>query len=260
MPSLADLDSASLSRLLSALCVGADQPLFSVADWTARLGDSLGDSLEARAFSAQLEHEWYPLTIPDKLCQQMMVFARDYLVTYEGWPHLWAHILRVTGTALAIAPEAGVDQDHAFLLGVFHDVGKLDEMQSGDSHELVGADLVRAQLSDYYSVQEIALITNAIAKKASPRNPYMQLLSDADKLDKIGATGIARRVSISAQADAQANHHIMSLLRIRQDMTNFPLMHFPTSQALADLKLDFTRQFFAVLGFPVGGNDLSQVR
>ena len=250
MTTFLDFDSSALPRLLNRLTAGADQPLFSAAEWTVRLGDSP----EAQAFSAQLEREWVPLTIPGALCQQMMDFARDYLTPNDGWPHLWAHILRVTGTALAIAPEAGVEPDHAFMLGIFHDLGKLDEMHGGEMHELVGADLLRAQLNDHYSVQEVALMANAIAKKAGTRNPYMQLLFDADKLDKIGATGIARRVSISAQSD----HFVVPLLRVKQDAASFPDMHFPASQSLATLKLDYTRQFFERLGFPSSPDGISQ--
>ena len=250
MTSFLNFDSSALSRLLTVLAVGANQPFFTAEEWAVRLQETP----EAQAFSVQLQREWYPVTVPDALCQQMMDFAHDYLMPNEGWPHIWAHILRVTGAALALAPEAGVALNHAFMLGIFHDLGKLDEIISGQAHELVGADLLRATLNDHYPAQEIAHMANAIAKKASPRNPYMQLLFDADKLDKIGATGIARRVSISTGAD----HFVVTLLRVKQDAVNFPEMHFPASRQLADIKLDFTRQFFETLGFPYWPNTLSQ--
>jgi HD superfamily phosphodiesterase len=186
-----------------------------------------------------MHEEWMPLTIPEGLCQEMMDFARTYLSWYLGWPHLWAHTLRVTGTILALAPEAGIDPAHAFMLGIFHDIGKLDEMSGGDSHEEIGGRLLHEKLSGHYTRREVILMTNVIAKKASAANPYTQLLQDADKLDKIGATGFARRLSTRWGAE----HVRYALGRVKDDAADLPDMHFPTSRRLGELKLDFTESF-----------------
>src|SRR5262245_39794076 len=114
-------------KLLAKLAAGADKKLFTVDSWANRLRGVPG----SEAFVAQLGREWYPITVPNPFCQQMMDFAREYLAGSPWWPHIWAHILRVTGYALALAPEADIDPAHAFLLGVFHDLGKLDEFSSG---------------------------------------------------------------------------------------------------------------------------------
>src|SRR5438045_300795 len=89
-------------HLLDGLAAGSDQALFSVKDWAFRLGDELA----AHQFVGQLQKEWLPVAVPDEFCQQMLDFARDYLTWHPGWPHLWAHVLRVTGYALALAPQA----------------------------------------------------------------------------------------------------------------------------------------------------------
>src|SRR5438105_15362438 len=106
------LSSPDLLRLLDRLSAGANQALFSVDGWAARMGDQSA----ARPFVDQMRQEWLPATAPDEFCQQMMDFARGYLQGHPGWPHLWAHTLRVIGVALALAPEADVEPAHAFLL------------------------------------------------------------------------------------------------------------------------------------------------
>src|SRR5689334_1475346 len=133
-------------RLLAKLAAGADQRLFNVDAWADRLLGIPG----SEAFVAQMGREWYTVNIHDPFCQQMMDFARGYLSGSPWLPHIWAHILRVTGWALALAPESGVETDHAYLLGIFHDLGKLDESNGGEPHEQVGAELARQQLSGHH--------------------------------------------------------------------------------------------------------------
>ena len=242
------LASPEALHLLGGLAAGVDQPLFSVDDWAMRLGDDPS----AQQFVDQLRNEWLPASAPDEYCQQMMDFTRGYLEPYAGWPHLWAHLLRVTGAALALAPEAGIDLSHAFLLGIFHDIGKLDELHSGGSHEQIGADLALELLRDHLTRQIVTLLTNVIAKKASPLNPYTRLIHDADKLDKIGATGILRRLSTSTGTYFAA----LALNRVEDDANNFPDMHFQTSHRLAESKKAFTEAFLALYVRPGSSDDV----
>lgn len=223
--------------LLDSLSAGADQPLYSADDWLPRLGDRLF----AQAFAAQLGREWRPATPPDALCQQIADEVRAYLAAaHFGWPHLWAHTLRVTGYALELAGEAQIDQTHAFLLGVLHDVGKLDELQTGVAHELTGGLLARKWLLDRLPAQIVERIASTISKRNKGNSdPFIDLLHDSDKLDKVGATGIARRLS----TDFGAQHIRMALRIVAADVSSFPEMHFPTSKALADSKLEFSKTF-----------------
>src|SRR5262249_27725133 len=135
------LDNPS-SRLLRALATGAGKQLFTVSDWATRLGDSA----EAQAFLEQLRAEWLPMSVPDAFCQEMMDYGRNSLTWHVGWPLLWAHTLRVTGNALALMVEAKVEADHAFLVGLFHDLGKLEEITGGEMHEVIGARVLTEKL------------------------------------------------------------------------------------------------------------------
>ena len=233
--------TADFESLLHALAAGAGQHLFTVNDWAARLGDSA----EARAFLAQLRIEWQPIDIPDAFCWELMDYGRNSLTWHVGWPHLWAHTLRVTGNAMALVSEAGVEADHAFLLGLFHDLGKLEEISGGDMHETIGARLLTEKVDGHFLRSEATLLATVIAKKARSNNPYTQVLYDADKLDKIGATGLARRISV----DVHIENIPHALDVIANDLANFPNMHFPTSRALAVSKVAFTRTFLDQIGY-----------
>src|SRR5262249_24229094 len=146
---------AKIRSLLNRLAAGEDKTLFSPDDWAKQLGN---DPI-AQQFTQQLRQEWLPISsIPGPVCQEMMNFGQSYLSTcYPSWPHLWAHTLRVIGIALALAPEAGIDPVHAFLLGIFHDLGKLDEIlgDTEETHEEIGAKLLRSQQLGTFSEQTV---------------------------------------------------------------------------------------------------------
>ncbi len=230
-----------VGALLDRLAAGSAQALFSPDDWATRLDDSPS----AQQFVAQLRREWLLAEAPDEFCERMVQFAVDYLAAqHPAWPHLWGHTLRVAGAALALASESGVEPADAFLLAVFHDIGKFEELRGGEKHEQVGAQLLREQLSGHYTPQTISLMTEAITKRASSANRYGRLIHNADKLDKIGATGIARRLS----TDWGMLHPSGALRRVREDLAHFPEMHFLVSKRMASIKRDFSRAFLASVG------------
>lgn len=156
-----------------------------------------------------------------------------------GLADLWSHIERVTGYAMFLAPEAGVPPDQAFLLGVLHDVGKLDEMRTGELHEEIGAHFARQQLIPHYSRAVANTIAAAIGKQNLSYTPLARLLYDADKLDKIGATGIVRRVSQTIDpANAPA-----ALKRVESDVLDFPTLEHSAANQMVALKQRFSTAF-----------------
>jgi len=224
--------------LIEGLASGADQPVYSATEWRP----FVGSSPLAREFLAQMESEWLPFNVPNDICQGIMEQVMAHLAPNAGWQHLWGHIRRVTGYALALAPEANVDPVHAFLLGILHDVGKLDELRTGVAHELIGGLLARKILATYPEAFPGALvdrIATTIAKQNQSTDSFVQLLYDADKLDKIGATGITRRLTT-----AYGTRHARQALRqVENELATFPKMHLPTSIQLAASKETFTETF-----------------
>jgi HD superfamily phosphodiesterase len=226
-------------RLIALIGAATDAPFFSLEAWQAYLG---AETEIVRTFSAQLAREWQPLCVPSALCQTVMAQAQAHLASSGlAWRNLWAHILRVTGNALLLADSAAISAEQAFLLGILHDVGKLDELKQGVSHELVGALMAQQWLAAELPAQTVERLAAAIAKRGALSDPLVQALHDADKLDKIGATGILRRLSSYSGAQNPA----AALRLVLDELAHFPKMHFAESARLAERKRNFVAAFLA---------------
>jgi len=225
-----------MRQLVSELTSHAEEALYSPNDWATHLTMSAA----SRSFLAALREEWLPAEPPDSFCRAMSDHVQTHLASvYAGWHHLWAHTLRVTGIALALAEESDIDPAHAYLMGIFHDAGKLDEMITGAAHERVGAPLIRKALREEYHPTVIERMANVIAKLAPPTDSYMHILYDADKLDKIGAAGILRRLTTRWGASRPT----AALRTVSEEMEDFPAMHFARSALLTGSKITYTAEF-----------------
>lgn len=110
-----------------------------------------------------------------------------------GGGHDFDHVLRVTALAERIAAAAGADLAVVRTAALLHDIG---ESQDRERHHLIGAARARELLADQPAafVEAVAHAIEAHRFRAdpAPRTVEAQCLSDADKLDAIGAVGIAR--------------------------------------------------------------------
>ncbi|HVO70545.1 MAG TPA: HD domain-containing protein [Aggregatilineaceae bacterium] len=227
----------AMAALLEGLLVGAARPMESVAAWAGRLMSDHATPL-AQRFIDELEAEWFPALPPDAFCEQVTAQVRDRLSAWHpGWPHLWAHVLRVTGAAVALAPDAGIDPALAYLMGICHDVAKLDEFRTGQPHEEAGAEFAGEVLRGHLAAAQIGSIQAAIRKESGGALGY--LLHDADKLDKIGTAGLVRRISTGADPAWLP----IALSRVADDTQSFPAMHFRLSADLAVRKRAFQAWF-----------------
>ena len=242
-----EADSRAMLALLDGLLVGAGALLESPGDWAERLSGDHASPLAER-FIEQLATEWFDAWPPDSLCAAVTEQVRAHLSAWHpGWPHLWAHILRVTGLAVTLAEDVDLDPALAYLVGICHDVAKLDEFRTSLPHEEAGASFAAGVLQGHFPPETIAAIQAAICK--ADDGPLARILFDADKLDKIGAAGVIRRISTGTSRDWLA----AALARVEQDADYFPPMHFARSRALARDKRAFLGWFLplaeAALGF-----------
>ena len=109
--------------------------------------------------------------------------------------HDLAHVLRVRHLALRIAAAEGADPEVVELVALLHDV----ESRAGRAdHGGRGADTAAAWLAESGAAPAlIAEVCGAIADLSwsggrSPATPAGRLVQDADRLDAMGAVGIAR--------------------------------------------------------------------
>lgn len=135
------------------------------------------------------------LTDKGDLIQAAEVFVKKEL-EHEPSGHDWWHIERVRRLAVLLADRAGADPFICELAALLHDIAdeKLNESKEA------GLDKVRGWLSDQGAAEDVKQKVLSIISTMSfngGKNPPMDTLEgkvvqDADRLDAIGAIGIAR--------------------------------------------------------------------
>jgi uncharacterized protein len=112
--------------------------------------------------------------------------------------HGFDHIERVTVMCERIGREEGADLSILIPAALLHDIARPLEEASGIPHEIGGARMAGEYLTSInYDARCIPTIVHAIrthrySTGESPATPEARILSDADKLDAMGASGIAR--------------------------------------------------------------------
>ncbi|MGI6375629.1 MAG: HD domain-containing protein [Anaerolineae bacterium] len=115
--------------------------------------------------------------------------------------HGFEHVLRVWRLAMRIAREEGANLEVVNDAALLHDAGRAEQLASGGDHAAISAQLADALLSAAPAVHREA-VCRAIREHRfrSDRRPSTleaQVLFDADKLDAIGAVGVARAYAIA---------------------------------------------------------------
>ncbi|OYU84108.1 MAG: phosphohydrolase [Flavobacterium sp. BFFFF2] len=205
----------------------------------------------------------------DSIVSKTIQFVRDTLAEAEGG-HDWFHIERVYKSAINIANhEAGANLLIVQLASLLHDIAD-SKFHGGD--EKIGPEKAR-QFLESQAVEApiveavIAIIENMSFHKSIEGTTYQSLeldiVQDADRLDAIGAIGIARTFNyggfknrkiydpaISPQfftskesykkSDSPTLNHFYEKLLLLKD-----LMTTPTAQAMAEQRHAFMEAFLS---------------
>jgi uncharacterized protein len=192
----------------------------------------------------------------------------------EGSGHDWWHIYRVWNNARYIATqEQGADQLTVELAALLHDIGD-HKFHGGD--DTVGPRMVRAWLEEQSVnedlIQDVCSIVEQLSFKGAGTSSAMptlegRIVQDADRLDAIGAIGIARTFAYGGHKNRElynpaippvlhddfaayksstaptVNHFYEKLLLLKDRM------HTPTARAMAEKRHHymeaFLEQFYA---------------
>jgi len=118
-----------------------------------------------------------------------------------SFEHKMDHILRVYNLCLLLAKDENIDLDVLKAAALLHDIARSKEDQDTTGkvdHALLGAEMAEPILRDLeFSEEQIQIIKDCIISHRyrndhEPKTLEAKILFDADKLDTIGATGIAR--------------------------------------------------------------------
>ena len=129
----------------------------------------------------------------------------------EGTGHDWWHIVRVVNIAKQIAKEEGANSFIVELSALLHDVGDHKFHKEKDAAEkLISEMLDNAGVSEELKNQVLEIVSNVSYKGANvetrPTSLEGKVVQDADRLDAIGAIGIARAFAYGGNKERLLYH------------------------------------------------------
>ena len=213
----------------------------------------------------------YPI-LDSPLVKLTIAFVRQSLKDAEGG-HDWFHTERVLNNALRIGQEENADMEVVALSSLLHDIAD-SKFHQGD--ESIGPELAKNFLKEQQASSELIDHVVQIIKNISFKNSLEQgsdfeskelfVVRDADRLDAIGAIGIARcfnyggfknrplydpdiqpnlnmtKAEYKASSSPTINHFYEKLLLLKDKM------HTETGQKMAEERhnymIEFLKQFF----------------
>ncbi len=158
-------------------------------------------------------------------------------------PHDSDHVQRVVRIAVMIAKKEGGDVEVVKTAAELHDVARDEE-----NHAIRGAEVARNILMERgYSADFIERVCNCIAAHSfsgsvKPETIEARILSDADKLDAMGAIGVARAFMYSGEKgrdlESTLRHFEEKLLKLRD------MMYTETGRRMAEERHRFLKEFY----------------
>ncbi len=149
--------------------------------------------------------------ITKKDIQKIEKQAKDFFEGANGC-HDWTHVERVRNLALKIGQKEGADLKVLEVAALLHDIARKEEMEQRGKicHAERGEQLAKEILQDYPKItteeQENTLhciLAHRSRTSEQPETIEAQCLSDADKLDALGAVGVARAFLFAGNAGSK---------------------------------------------------------
>ena len=128
--------------------------------------------------------------------------ARQYYTDSDA-AHDFDHVLRVLALVERIGQADGAAMEIVRTATLLHDVARAEEERTGACHARVGAEQARQILAGH-PADKVEAVAQAIAShrfrdEVVPQTLEARVLYDADKLDAIGAIGIARAYALAGK-------------------------------------------------------------
>ena len=171
------------------------------------------------------------------MVQDMIIKRVERMLRRRDPAHDFHHIMRVYKNAEIIGRSEGTDMEVLLPAVLLHDIvvypkGSAKSSRSSDQ----SADLAKKILDNYgYSRNKISQICYCIrahsySKKVVPTSLEGRILQDADRLDALGAIGIARTFSVSGSENRTFYNAVDPFCRSGRNLDDkrWTLDHFQT--------------------------------
>ena len=170
--------------------------------------------------------------------------------------HGFDHILRVTNICQQIGDAEQANMDVLIPAALFHDIARPLEEETGVRHEVEGARIAERYLTSiHYSpnyTREIihAIETHRFTTKNPPKSLEAMILSDADKIDAMGAIGIARAFLTAGERGGDIQDGIDHIHEKLLNLLN--LMHTSTGRSIAEQRHRVLEEFITAIAQETG--------
>lgn len=169
-----------------------------------------GTASPANAVSSRRRVETTPEWVPPLV--RKLYFAAERIMTSARADagHQWDHVLRVTRTALHVAAEESADPVVVAAAGLLHDLGRT--VPGEGNHAARSVRLATPLLCETaLTARQVETVLEAIADhryRAGRVPPSLEgrILQDADRLDAMGALGVARCLGRSGALGRRLYH------------------------------------------------------
>lgn len=140
-------------------------------------------------------------------------FARRHLTDARG-SHAWDHTLRVYNLCMHIGRAEGADLEVLKIAAYLHDVARplQDQSKGIVCHAERGAEIANDLLHDYPISEDRkanvihCILSHRFRGNRPPETVEAKVLFDADKLDSIGAIGVARTFQFAGEVGAKLHN------------------------------------------------------
>jgi uncharacterized protein len=178
-------------------------------------------------------------------------FVKKEMTQSGAGAHLYDHVKRVFSLAMRMGTERGADLRVLGAAALLHDVGRAHEDEKGTSHSILSGEMSVEILEEVgFNQEEIQNVKNVIrthrfSEGLTPTSLEGEILSDADKLDALGAIGVVRAIAQAATtgvgAEGFLRHADEKLLKLHQ------LMYTEEGKQMAKARHSVLRDFVAEL-------------
>ncbi len=167
--------------------------------------------------------------------------------------HGWPHVERVLGLVLKISEKYRdkIDLEALIIATLLHDIGRRFEEDYGEHHATISARLARQLLAalgydqEFIDKVEHIILSHSFSLKMKAETLEAMILSDADKLDAIGAIGVVRAFMLGGERkesiDEKIKHFHEKLLKLKE------LLYLEESIKIARRRHEFLRLFLEEL-------------
>ena len=166
--------------------------------------------------------------------------------------HGFSHTSRVNNLCLKLGKKLGANLFILEIAALLHDIGRLNEndREVGENHAELSADMALSFLkSEKFQISEEdinnivhCVRAHSFSNKTIPNTLEAQILSDADKLDALGAIGLYRTIGFAVQTqrglDKVIEHLETKILKLKD------LLFLDISQKIAEKRQQIILDFY----------------